>query len=102
MLHTILAAGALGVAAVYYAFPLVRGVFGGNSSALPPPGELPPFLPSAAPAAIEPVPLRPTIEERMFALAVLQRHYIALGLDTKQIDELLTPHFQLVLDEPRP
>jgi hypothetical protein len=98
-MNTILAAAALGVAALYYLFPLVRGVFGGSSSASPPPGELPPFLPPAAAAAIEPVPLRPTIEQRMQAIATLQRHYTALGIDSDQISELFAPHFPLVLDD---
>jgi hypothetical protein len=97
MLHTILAAASLGVAALYYAFPLVRGVLGGNSSASPPPGELPPFLPAATPTAIEPVPLRPTIEQRTQALAVLQRHCAALEMEPEKIVELLDPIFALVV-----
>jgi hypothetical protein len=97
-----LAVAALGAAALYYLLPLVRGVFGGSSSASPPPGELPPFLPRSAPPAIEPLPLRPTVEQRMQAIATLQKHYTALGMDAKQLDELLTPHFQLVLVEPKP
>lgn len=98
MLHTILAVAALVAAAAYYAFPLVRGVLGGNSSASPPPGELPPFLPAAA--AVAPVPLRPTIGERTQALAVLQRHYVALGFQPDKAVELLEPHFPFILIDP--
>jgi hypothetical protein len=101
-MNTILAAAALGVAALYYLLPLVRGVLGGNSSDSPPPGELPPFLPAATPTAIEPVPLRPTIEQRTHALAVLQKHCTALEMEPDKIVELLDPIFVLLVIDEKP